>query len=126
MGLLETAAADLAAILADVDGGFSVPIEVTDPRNNTATVNGLATDIGLTIDPETGVAVAGRKASIALSLRALAAAGLGEPRGIPDGNIRPWTARFQLRNGASQLFKIKTVMPDKLGSLVCFLETYSQ
>lgn len=125
MGLLEQAAADLAEILSD-DVGFAVPITVVDPGGSQATINGLATDIGLTINPETGIAVASRKASVALSLRALEAAGLGQPYGVADGSRKPWTVTLTLPTGDEQTFKITTTMPDKLGVIVCFLEIYER
>lgn len=124
MTLLDEAAADLAAILADTVGGFSIPITLTDPDGEETELVGLATDIHLTIDPDTGQAVVGRKASIALSLIELEAAGLEQPRGIAGRAVKPWLATFTLATGAEQTFKISSVMPDKLGCLVCFLEIY--
>jgi hypothetical protein len=125
MGLQEVAAADLAAILADDVGGFAVLITVPDPNNNQATIKGQATDIGEVIDPETGVAVAGRKASVALSIRALRAAGFAtDPRGVNGSSSRPWVVEFTLPTGDAQTFKVAKTMPDKLGCLVCLLEEY--
>lgn len=125
MGLLEQAAADLDAILTDNVGGFAVPIRIVDPNNNTATINSLANEIGFKIDPETGVAVSGQRATVALSLRALATAGLGQPRGVAAGDKRPWTVTFQLpAMREPQTMKVASTMPDQLGCLVCFLEFY--
>jgi hypothetical protein len=124
VSLLDTAAADLVAILSDTVGGFAIPITLVDPAGNEATINGLATDIGLTIDPETGQAVIGRKASIAIPLRALEEAELEQPRGVASKTAKPWTATFTLPTGQAQTFKITSAMPDKLGCLVCFLDVY--
>ena len=124
MTLLDEAAADLAAILADTVGGFSIPITLTDPDGEETELVGLATDIGLSIDPDTGQAVVGRKASIALSIQALEEAELEQPRGVASKTAKPWLATFTLATGAEQTFKISSVMPDKLGCLVCFLEIY--
>lgn len=124
MTLLDEAAADLAAILADTVGGFSVPITLISPDGDETELVGLATDIGLTIDPDTGQAVIGRKASIALSIKALEEAELEQPRGVAGKMAKPWLARFTLSTGSEQTFKIASVMPDKLGCLVCFLEAY--
>jgi hypothetical protein len=124
VSLLDEAAADLASILGDTVGGFAVPITIADPNGVSAVINGLATDIGLTIDPETGQAVIGRKASIAIPLRALEDAGLEQPRGVASKTAKPWTATFTLSTGAAQTFKITGAMPDKLGCLVCFLDVY--
>jgi hypothetical protein len=122
MGLLETAAADLHEILSDDVGGFAVPIKVVDPSNRKATINGLATDIGFTINPDTGQAVAGQKISIALPLRALKAAGLGEPIGISASDSRFWKVTLTMPTGGEHTYKITSTMPDRLGCIVCFLE----
>lgn len=124
MSLLDEAAADLQAILGDATRGFAVPITVTDPANNTAVINGLQTDVALTIDPETGVAVTGRRASVVLPIAALTAAGLGEPRGVADSDRKPWLVRFTAPTGGEQLFKVTEALPDKLGCVVCLLEVY--
>jgi hypothetical protein len=126
VGLLETAAADLAGILSDDVGGFAVPITLVDPSGNQATINGLANDIGFTINPETGVAVSGQKATVALPIRALTGAGLGQPQGVASAKSRPWTVTFTLSTGVEQTFKVASTMPDALGCLVCHLETYEQ
>lgn len=122
--LLERAAADLTRILSDAAGGFAVPIRVVDPSSNAATINGLATDIGIKIDPETGVAVSGRKASVAFPLAKLLEAGLDDPRGITDNMKRPWTVTLELPTGGEGTFKISGTVPDRLGCIVCFLEEY--
>lgn len=121
MSLLDQAAADLRAIL---EGEFAVVITVTDPDGNIATLRGLQTDIGQSIDPETGVAVAGRKASVALSIAALTEAGLGEPRNIADRDRKPWIVVFTAPTGALQTFKVSEALPDKQGCIVCMLEAY--
>jgi hypothetical protein len=123
VSLLEQASADLKAILED-SAGFAVDITVTDPEGNSAALKGLQTDISQTIDPETGMAVVGRKASVALSLDALAAAGLGQPRNIPGRDQKPWVVSFTAPTGGLQTFKVSEAMPDKLGCIVCLLETY--
>lgn len=122
MGLLEQAAADLVAILSDDVGGFAVAIRVIDPDDNAATINGLATHIGVTVDPETGLTVAGQKSSVALPIAKLREAGLKNPRGVSDDNLRPW--RVRVPSWGDMTFKVSTVMPDKLGCVVCFLEAY--
>lgn len=127
MGLLEKAAADLAGILSDSVGGFALPIQIVDPNGNTATVNGLAADIGTAINPDTGQIVAGRTVSVALPLRGLAAAGLGQPVGIAAGaSRRPWTCSFTLPTGDEQTFRVARTKPDRLGCLVCDLELYER
>jgi hypothetical protein len=125
VSLLERAAADLVAIASDVEGGFSVPIKVTDPNQNTATINGLATDVGLTIDPGTGVAMPTQRASVALPIAKLTAAGLGEPKGLGDDKSRPWKVVFALPGKKERTFKVAMTLPDRaLGCIVCLLEAY--
>ncbi len=125
MSLLDEAAADLASILDDTVGGFSIPIVVIDPAGNQATINGLANDIGMTTDPQTGMAIAGRQSTVALSLAALEAEGLGVPVNVTDKTSKPWLVRFTLPNGCEATFKVSSTMPDQLGVVVCFLEAYN-
>jgi hypothetical protein len=122
VGLQEQAAADLVTILSDTVGGFAVPINVVDPDDNAATINGFATHIGTTISPETGLAVAGQKASVVLPIAALRAADLANPRAVADDTLRPW--RVSVPSWGAMIFKVSTVLPDKLGCVVCFLEYY--
>lgn len=126
MSLLTTAAADLQAILTDTVGGFAVPITVTDPNGTTAVINGVPNDVGTSIDPQTGTLVAGRRSSVALSIAALAVAGLGEPKSIADTALKPWLVSFTLPTGGLQNFKVATALPDEgLGCIVCLLEAYT-
>jgi hypothetical protein len=125
VSLRAQAAADLGAILGDAAGGFGWPITVTDPSGTARTLTGFSSDIGQVIDPQTGVAVAGRTASVALALAALTAAGLGMPRGIADPASKPWVVSFNDIGGTSHTFKVLEAMPDRaLGVVVCTLESY--
>lgn len=124
MSLREQAAADLKTIVEDLDG-FGWPITVTDPFGITAALRGLSTDIGHTIDPETGVAVSGRRASIAIAIASLTAAGLGIPRGIADASSKPWVIVFNDIGGIAHTFKVCEAMPDRaIGVVTCLLATY--
>lgn len=126
MSLRAQAAADLAAIHADTVGGFGMPITVTNPDGVTAVLTGLSTDVHTTIDPETGVAVPGRRASVSLVRAQLITAALGEPRGIGDRGSKPWRVTFADVNGSSHAYKVVEALPDRaLGSVVCILEAYS-
>ena len=124
MGLRETAAADLKLIVENTDD-FGWPITVTPPDGPTVPLVGLSTDIAQTIDPETGQAVAGRTASVALAIASLEAAGLGMPRGVADKGSMPWRIEFNDIGGKSHLFKVTEALPDRaLGCVVCILEAY--
>jgi hypothetical protein len=125
VSLLDQAALDLRAIITDPNG-FGVAITVIDPDGNTATLTGLQNDVGMFVDPQTGVLVGGRRASVALSILEIADAGLDEPRAVAGGNIKPWRVAFTTPTGRELVMKISEVNPDELGCVVCMLEIYKQ
>lgn len=118
MSLLARAAADVRSILNDVAGGFAIPITIIPPDYAEVVINGFQTDVGLAIDPDTGVMVAGRKASIVISQADLAAADLAIPEGIPEDDENPWLVRWTPPTGGEQTMKVVSALPDKLGCLV--------
>lgn len=125
MSLRQQAAADLESIVEDADGGFGWPISVTSPEGVTVELTGLSTDVAETIDPETGQAVGGRTASVALRIDALSAAGMGIPVNVPDRNRSPWLVEFDDIHGTSHRFKVVESRPDRaIGLVVCMLEAY--
>lgn len=124
MSLRLQAAADLVGILEDASG-FGWPITVTSPEGVSASVVGSSTDIGQTIDPETGMAVSGRRASVVLALSSLAMAGLGIPRGIADSSRAPWTVTFNDIGGTPHTYKVQESAPDRaIGCVRLELEAY--
>ncbi len=126
MGLREQAALDARTILNDLSG-FGVPITITDPGGTSAALTGFSNDIALTIDPETGMAVSGREASVALHMRDLDDAGLGLPKNIADEALRPWVVSFVDVRGITHTFKVKESNPDRAsGVITCTLEVYSE
>jgi hypothetical protein len=60
MNLITQAETDLAFVLEDDADGFGVEIAVIAPNGTTALLNAQSTDIGVLIDPSTGVGVRGR------------------------------------------------------------------
>ena len=125
MSLRQQAAADLQALLEDTAAGFGWPITVTSPDSLSLSLSGFSTDIGQTIDPETGMAVSGRRASVALPLQPLVDASLGIPRAIADGGSKPWVVRFEDILGVRHTYKVCESMPDRaLGIVTCLLESY--
>lgn len=125
MSLREQAAADLVTFLEDDVTGFAWPITVTDPDGLSVAMKGFSTDIGETIDAETGMAVAGRRASVALPIRTLTANSLGVPRAIADGTGKPWVITFDDIEGNAHTFKVAEAMPDDaVGVVTCLLEAY--
>lgn len=127
MGLRTIAEQDLGVILEDSDTGFGWPITVTDPSGNSGTgpLTGFSDDIAQIIDPDTGQAVSGRLASVALRISSLTAAGLTLPRGIADSGSKPWVIEFDDINGNPYKFKVSQSNPDRaLGLVTCLLELY--
>ena len=125
MSLRINAEKDLGIILEDDVGGFGWPITVTNPAGTSVALVGSSTDIMQGIDPDTGVMVTGRIASVALRLSSLTAAGLGIPVNISDKALKPWLIEFDDINGAPYIFKVSESRPDRaLGLVVCVLELY--
>lgn len=126
MSLRAQAAADARAFLNDADG-FAWDITLVQPNGSSAAFKGFSGDIGLTIDPETGQAVTGRRAHVALSILDIEQAGMGLPQAVADKNRKPWVVRFEDIQGRSQTFKVSAAMPDRtLGVVTCALEAYQQ
>lgn len=127
MGLREVAEKDLAIILEGDSYGFRWPITVTDPAGVSAALFGFSNDISLVIDPDTGQAVTGRLATVALRIQALIDAGLSLPVGIIELTSKPWVIEFNDINGNSYIFKVNESNPDRaLGIIICILETYNK
>ena len=124
MSLRDLAEQDLSATLEDATG-FGWPITLTDPAGTSGALVGQSTDIAQIIDPDTGQAVSGRLASVALRVSSLTTAGLGLPVGIADAVSKPWIVEFDDINGVAFKFKVAKTNPDRaLGIVVCILEPY--
>lgn len=124
MSLRDQAALDCIGIVEDLDG-FAHAITVTSPEGLTAVLNGQSTDVHTTIDPETGIAVSGRRASVVLTMSALEAAGFSLPRNIAEANSKPWVVAFADIRGTVRTFKVCDAQPDHaIGIVVCHLEAY--
>jgi hypothetical protein len=125
MSLRQLAETDLGLILEDSSTGFGWSIIVTDPAGTSRTLTGFSDDIAQVIDPDTGQAVSGRLASVALRTSSLIAAGLTLPRGIADSGSKPWVVEFDDINGSAYKFKVSQSNPDRaLGLVTCLLELY--
>lgn len=128
MGLRAIAEADLGVILEDSDTGFGFPITVTSPGGTNETLTGFSDDISQLIDPDTGQAVSGRLASVALRISTINTKfpGEGLPRNIADASLKPWVIEFDDINGNPSKFKVSESNPDRaLGMLICILEVYA-
>jgi hypothetical protein len=126
MNLRDLAEADSKAILEDSVTGFGYPITVTSPDKVTASLTGFSNDISFSIDPDTGVAVSGRTASVALNISSLIDAGFSTLlTGIQDDKSKPWLVQFNDINGNPFTFKVIEGHPDRgLGIITCTLEIY--
>ena len=120
------AEADLGNILEDDLTGWGWAIELTNPSSKTETLTGYSNDISQVVDPDTGVVVSGRSASISIRIQSLYDKGLEIPRGIVDSSSKPWIVKFDDINGVAYTFKVAESNPDRaLGVVTCVLEAYS-
>ena len=115
----------MGAILEDSSTGFGWPITITDPSGSFAPLIGFSDDISQVIDPDTGTAVSGRLATVALRISSLVLEGLGLPVAIADSSRKPWLIQFDDINGNAFTFKVSESNPDRaMGIVVCQLELY--
>lgn len=128
MNLRLQAEADLGMILEDKTTGFGWDITLTNPEGKTEVLTGFSQDISLAIDPDTGMLISGRTASIALRIGLLRAKGFTEnPRNIAEENKKPWMVAFRDINNVPCLFKVIRSNPDAMiGCITLLLETYRQ
>jgi len=119
------AAADAKAIVENA-AAFSWPITLVNPAGVSAILMGLTKDIAAAIDPETGVVVSSRTASVTLAISSVVAAGLGTlPKNIPANTSKPWVVQFFDTAGLVHTFKVIETLPDLThGIVVCKLEVY--
>ena len=128
MNLRALAEADLGRILENKSTGFGWDITLTNPEGKTELLTGFSQDIALVIDPDTGILVSGRTASVALRIGLLRAKGFTEnPRNISDEDKKPWVVGFKDINGTPCLFKVVKSNPDAMiGCVTLLLEAYKQ
>jgi hypothetical protein len=108
------------------EDGFGWPITVVDPSDTSVDFIGFANDIGESLDPETGLLVSSRSASVSLPIVSLFDAGMTIPEGIHDSSQRPWVVITDDINGTTHTFKVSATKYDRaLGNIVCQLEVYS-
>lgn len=122
MGLRQLAALDAKRILEDSTSGFGWPFVLTSPAGVSTALTGFTSDVSVTIDPDTGQAVAGRKASVAVSLASLPAM----PAAVADELMKPWLVTFADIQGVTATWKVTEVLPDRaVGIVVLLLESYA-
>lgn len=126
MSLRVQAEKDLAHILENPKH-FGWPLSVTDPEGNTNSdvIYGSSGDIGQVIDPELGVAVAGRKAYMSIRISTLQKQGLCIPVSIPEKDKKPWRIGISDVNGNTYCFYVIDSMPDRtIGMVTCEIGLY--
>ncbi len=126
MSLRQSVQSDLTAILNDSMSGFGWSITLTSPDGVVGDLTGISTDIGVSVDPDTGQVVSGRTASVSIMSADIAAAGFeSEPVGIADRSVKPWVVTFDDIDGFSVRFKVTRDIPDRaVGLIVLMLELY--
>ena len=125
MSLRSQAHEDLKTILSDTAQGFGWEITVVSPQGEEVDLSGYSNDISQLIDPDTGQAVSGRRASVALAMQDLKDADLSLPKGVADGAKSPWLVRFKDVGGDSYTLKVVQTNPDRtLGLITCLLEAW--
>lgn len=125
MGIREQAAADFRHIVEDEVTGFGWPVTIVSPAGVATEFRGLSTDVSTTIDPETGIPVVGRRASVAVSRAALRAANVA-PRQVSNEDADPWVVRFADSAGVTRTYKVIETLPDRtLDALVLILEFFA-
>ena len=130
MNLRDLAESDLQHILEDGVNGFGWDIVLIDPDGNSSEdfpdgLVGMSNDISQIIDPDTGEAVSGRSASVAIRISTIIDNGMTLPVGIADTEGKPWIVKFNDINGNEFTFKVQKSNPDRtLGIVTLILEFY--
>jgi len=127
VSLRQQAELDLEQTLED-PSDFGWPITVTNPAGASSTgINGRSSDIGFLIDPDTGQAVTGRRATVTIRTKRLIDQGLGTPKNEPDVMVKPWLIEFDDIHGTGpHKFAVHRAFPDAaLGVITCWVGTSS-
>ncbi len=119
------ARADTRAFLNDSLTGSAVPIAITPPGLPARTLMGWSNDIGLLVDPDTGQAISGRIATVALSIADLAAQNLPIPESEHSTSAKPWVISFLDGQLDNYVFSIVETHPDRTtGIVTCTVDSY--
>lgn len=126
MNLRSLAALDHARILSDGVDGFGWPIIVTNPEGVMVVTTGFASDVGEVVDPQTGLAVLGRRVTVQLLPGPIRELAMGEIRAVAEGDRKPWLVRFTDIHNRGRTYKVAAVHPDNdLGSIRVELEAWA-
>lgn len=126
MNFLEIAQLDKAFTLNDDQFGFGSTIKLTDPDLFSADVIGRSNDINFAVDPDTGVAISGRTATVAIDMQELIDKGFSSlPAAQSDKTKKPWIVEFDDQLGNTHTFTVLEANPDRtLGIILCTLRFY--
>lgn len=127
MGLRQQAELDLREIVSDTCDFGNDTISLTSPDKVAKSMTGFSTDIYQTVDPDTGLVVAGRTASVALPIAKIYDSGFTSlPRGVDEIDSAPWLVTFDDILGRTRTFKVQNSLPDReVGIVILILEAYS-
>lgn len=120
-GLRELAARHARQFLNDRDSGFAWEAVVIAPDGTESDppLRGFSTDISQLVDPETGIAISGRSASLTLHMRDVLDVFAELPRRIEGRADTPWRVRVADILGHTGEFVVIKSDPDRaLGYLV--------
>ena len=127
MSLRVQAEADLA-VTVEAPGDFGLVFTLTDPAGFTSVtpLYGSSADVGVTVDPDTGLAVSARRATLTARRSSIEAAGYASlPEGTADGAVKPWIVNFAGPGSPTRAYIVKRSWPDRaLGVLTMTLELY--
>lgn len=125
MNLRQLAELDLATTLEDSAGGFGWPVTLTDPNGVSANLTAQTQDIGIIVDPDTGVAVSGRTISAVLRISSIRGKGLEIPEAEPRRDRKPWRIDTKDTNGNPVALKVDYSYQDRiLGTITLQLGVY--
>lgn len=118
--------ADAKAIIESLET-FGLTTTWTDPSGTQGSMVGLPGEIGLTMDSETGMSVAGARAYVSVHLSSFRAVfgATAIPLAISSRTSKPWLVQFADYAGVQHTYKVIDVMPDmRLGVVTCLVEAY--
>lgn len=116
--LMAEIARTLQSVLDNV-ADFATAAILTAPDGTAFAISGLYQDIGLSIDPDTGLSVQARKATLVVSTLTLMQQGIVLPRG--QDSALPWLVTLTPPTGSEITLAVQSAIPDKLGSYVLAL-----
>lgn len=112
MSLLDDARALAQSVVEDTSA-FASEVTCTDELAVSATLAGFVNEIALAVDPDTGVQVSLKQASVVLSRASIAESGLAYPKAIPDTTGAPWRVAWAGADGVTRTCKVIEVVPDE-------------